>query len=62
MATNEITQMNIAIKEELHTEARIFCLKRNLKLKDLVSMALIDYLNKANEPADTEEKTEDLID
>ena len=39
-----ITQLNIRIDKTLHTEAKMFCLQRNILLEDMVCNAITDYM------------------
>ena len=54
-----ITQMNIRIDKTLHTNAKMFCLKRNILLEEMVSKAMIEYMEKIEKGSD---KDNNLID
>lgn len=58
-----ITQLNIRIDKTLHTEAKMFCLQRNLLLEDMVTNAITEYMeNIEKENKKTPRKKNNLID
>lgn len=58
-----ITQLNIRIDKTLHTEAKMFCLQRNLLLEDMVTSAITDYMeNIEKENIKVSKKKDNLID
>ncbi len=56
-----MTQMNIKIDKTLLTEAKVFCLERNLLLRDMVVMAITNYIEKPKNEISSDKK-DNLID
>ena len=58
-----MTQMNIRIDRTLLTEAKVFCLERDILLGDMVQMAIANYIEKPKKNISTKDKKKDnLID
>jgi len=58
-----ITQLNIRIDKTLHTEAKMFCLQRDILLEDMVTSAIKEYMqNIEKENKKTPKKKDNLID
>ncbi len=57
-----ITQLNIRIDKTLHTEAKMFCLQRNLLLEDMVTNAITEYMENTEKDARKGKKKDNLID
>ena len=56
-----ITQLNIRIDKTLHTEAKMFCLQRNLLLEDMVTNAITEYIEKPKKNISTKDKKKDNL-
>ncbi len=57
-----IVQLNARIEDKLHKDAKIFCLQRGIKLEEMVSLSIAEYMKNAQKADKTKGSKTKLID